>query len=96
MTWTKLAIAVTGPIALLLFICTPTHAESSPAACNLLSAAEAEHAVRVPVGPARTRVNSELVTTCVFAVDGHGTVSVLLRRSVANGSHQALPLFPKE
>jgi hypothetical protein len=83
MTWTKVAVAVTGPIALLLVICTPTHAGSRPAACSLLSAAEVVHAVGVPVGPARTRVNSERVTSCVFAADGGGTVSVLLRRNAS-------------
>jgi hypothetical protein len=81
MEWSKLAIAIGGPIVLLLAISTTARAEYSPTACQLLSPAEVEHALHVPVGAGSPRVNSELVTSCLFTADGGGTISILLRRN---------------
>jgi hypothetical protein len=80
-TWINLASAVGGPIALLLAVCTPAHAQSSPTACNLVSHAEVERALHVPVGFGSARVNSELVTSCLYAADRGGTVSIVLRHN---------------
>jgi hypothetical protein len=85
MTWTKLVIAAGGPIALLLVIPLPTHAESPATACHLLSPAEVEHALHIPVGPGSPRVNTELVTNCLFTAGRDGAISILLRRNAAAG-----------
>ena len=83
MTWTRLAMAACGPIALLFAITNPTHAESPPTACDLLSPAEVDRALHVRVGPGSPRVNTELVTNCLFIAGRDGTISVLFRRNAA-------------
>lgn len=83
MTWTKLAIAASGPVALLLAIAAPAHAESPPTACQLLFPAEVGRALHVSVGSGSPRVNSERLTGCRFAADGGGIVSILLRRNAS-------------
>jgi len=83
MRWTRLVIAVGGPIALLSVVSTPTHAESPPTACHLLSPAAVEHTLHVPVGFGSPRVNSELVNSCLFTANRGGTVSILLRRKAS-------------
>jgi hypothetical protein len=83
MTWIRLVFAASGPIALFLVLTIPTHAETPRTACDLLSPAEVEHALHVPVGLGSPRVNAELVTNCLFTAGRDGTVSILFRRNAS-------------
>lgn len=83
--WTRLriVIAACGPAALLLGMPTPVHAEFPPTACGLLSAGEVEQALHVPVSNGSPRVNTEILTSCVFTDGRGGVVSILLRRNTS-------------
>ena len=85
MAWIRpeAVIAACGPMALLLCLSTPARAQFPPTACSLLSPAEVEQVLHVPMGPGSPRVNAGNLTSCLFTARGGGKVSILLRRNAS-------------